>query len=367
MSSNHHLTKVDSLLKEYDDSQSLYVEFVSSMAALMGRLVAEHGFKVLSVTPRVKDRPSLRDKLLKRERIYSTLDDVTDIAGLRIITYSANDVDSISSVIKKEFYIDQVNSVDKRALLDPDRFGYLSVHYIVRLKSPRSKLPEYERFTHLKMEIQIRSILQHAWAEIEHDLGYKSKQAVPSEIQRRLSRLAGLLEMADDEFDRVREDLVQYRKEVADKIREDPGSVTIDKDSLVAYVNISNRVKQLDERIATNAGSRVTPSVHYIVNLINKLEFAGLKTIADVDDSLVHSGRIVIHFAEIWIAQEYEELHSGICLFYLCYVLVAKEGLKKMEQFVQALRIGNPRKPDERQKLPNQLISVYKQALTDLA
>lgn len=83
---------------------------------------------------------------------------------MRIITYFSEDVDKIASIIQSEFEVDEHNSVDKRIKLDPVRFGYLSLHYVVKLNSTRVRLSEYIIFKDLKVEIQIRSILQHAWA-----------------------------------------------------------------------------------------------------------------------------------------------------------------------------------------------------------
>jgi hypothetical protein len=62
-------------------------------------------------------------------------------------------------------------------------------------------LVEYSTHTGVQFEVQIRSTLQHAWAEIEHDRGYKSEVEVARAVRRRFSRLAGLLELADYEFD----------------------------------------------------------------------------------------------------------------------------------------------------------------------
>jgi putative GTP pyrophosphokinase len=80
----------------------------------------------------------------------------------------------VAELIEREFVIDRDNTVDKRKQLDPDRFGYLSLHHIVQLGPTRSQLVEYSSFGGIKAEIQTRSILQHSWAEVEHDLGYKS-------------------------------------------------------------------------------------------------------------------------------------------------------------------------------------------------
>lgn len=86
--------------------------------------------------------------------------------------------------------------------MEPDRFGYCSVHYVVEMSQKRLNLYEHQAYEGLKCEIQIRSVLQHAWAEIEHDLGYKSEIAIPKRIRRNFSRLAGLLEIADKEISR---------------------------------------------------------------------------------------------------------------------------------------------------------------------
>jgi putative GTP pyrophosphokinase len=206
------------ILKEYDKKQDLYGEFTATIEKLLLDLLNRYQIRVLSVTSRIKTRESLENKINIESRKYLNLDKVTDICGLRIITYYPDEIDSVCSLITNEFYIDLKNSVDKRALLDPDRFGYLSVHYIVKLNNDRLHLTEYRKFADFKAEIQVRSILQHAWAEIEHDLGYKKKNAIPAPIRRRFSRLAGLLELADNEFVHIRNELSDYTNSMTQMI-----------------------------------------------------------------------------------------------------------------------------------------------------
>lgn len=354
--------KVSSILEEYNNTFTLYSDFAKSMEKLIDQLLNQRNFKVHSVTSRAKDKVSLRSKISRASGTYSQLRDVTDLCGVRIITYLADDIDAISGLIEKQFDVDQSNSVDKRALLDPDRFGYVSLHYVVRLKPSRTGLPEYQRFAHLKFEIQIRSILQHAWAEIEHDLGYKTKQAVPAEIRRRFSRLAGLLEVADTEFDRVRDDLEQYRGGVSQKIRQDPASVTIDKDSLFAYIMRNKRVHRLDKRIAAVAQARIVYGKAVIGQDVDEVYFAGLRTIADIDRSLDQFGETATRFASLWIKERYDELHAGICLFYLCYVLVARRGKARIEDYVKRFNIGDP---DELTTLSENVLSTYNSVTAD--
>ncbi|WP_343980279.1 DUF6119 family protein [Pseudonocardia aurantiaca] len=162
--------------------------------------------RVHSVTSRVKSKTSIMRKLERSDRSRE-FGDITDVLGIRVVTYFPDEVDAIGNLIEREFEVDIDNSIDKRTLLDPDRFGYLSLHYVLQLDAGRSALPEYSGYKGLKFELQIRSILQHAWAEIEHDLSYKPSVSVPSEIKRRFSRLAGLLELVDAEFLGIRNEI----------------------------------------------------------------------------------------------------------------------------------------------------------------
>lgn len=193
------------ILDQYDASIGRYGDFTAKVEGIGREMLREAGVEPHTVTSRVKSQESLRGKLARPGREYSDLTEVTDVAGVRITTYFADDVDKVAEYIGRWFDVDADNSTDRRDTLDPDRFGYLSIHHIVGFGTNREAFPEYGQYGGMKAEIQTRSILQHAWAEIEHDLGYKTRERVPREIRRRFSALAGLLEIADREFRSLRE------------------------------------------------------------------------------------------------------------------------------------------------------------------
>src|SRR5205085_6657438 len=112
----------------------------------------------------------------------------------------------------------------------------------------------------LKVEIQTRSILQHAWAEIEHDIGYKRASGLPSAFQRRFSRLAGLLEMADQEFVSINSELRKYRLTLWGEIKASPGSVSIDSLSLEVIAQKHSSSIELDKEIASAIGININPA-----------------------------------------------------------------------------------------------------------
>lgn len=204
---------------DYEAIANRLQDFKVSVDPLIQVLLEIEGIQSHSVTSRIKSKASVRQKLQRPDK-KRELNDLTDILGVRIITYFQDEVDAVAKLIEREFIVDPENSVDKRSILDPDRFGYLSLHYVLQLNPERSKLPENRAYKDIRFELQIRSILQHAWAEIEHDTGYKSESGVPDAVRRRFSRLAGLLELADDEFLGIREELAKSaaprRSRVAD-------------------------------------------------------------------------------------------------------------------------------------------------------
>lgn len=204
---------MEEMLAIYCANHSLYADFTTQMQQIVSVMLQKGGIRVQSVMARVKSPASLQQKILSRNK-YSQLEDITDLCGLRIITYFESDVEQIGTLLKEKLEIDQQNSVDKRKLLAPNQFGYLSLHLVASLPAAILQLPQYIKYKHCKIEIQICSMLQHAWAEIEHDLAYKAP-AISYATRRRFSRLAGLLEMADEEFNHLREELQPLSQPIA--------------------------------------------------------------------------------------------------------------------------------------------------------
>jgi ppGpp synthetase/RelA/SpoT-type nucleotidyltranferase len=113
-------------------------------------------------------------KKIERKEYTNPVEEMTDLAGIRIITYVESEIAPIRSIVEKNFDIDWTKSSDKSDELGIDKVGYKSVHYVAKLKKDRSVLPEYHRLKDMFFEIQIRTILQDAWAEVEHHINYKN-------------------------------------------------------------------------------------------------------------------------------------------------------------------------------------------------
>lgn len=322
------------MIDQYDSVIGLYSDLTQKMQALISVILEEQNVTVHSVTARVKGRDSLLKKISRPDNAYSALSDITDISGIRITTFFSDDVDRVAEIIEQEFNIDWPNSIDKRAVLDPDRFGYLSLHHVISLSPERCKLVEYRRFHGIKSEIQTRSILQHAWAEIEHDLGYKAASSIPNEVRRRFSRLAGLLELADQEFVAIRHELTTYENTVGDKIRIAPQSVGINKASLLAYISESDLVKHLDKSIADFDAGTVSEVDEYSdfpeiwETEVKRLTTFGISTIAELHNELASRENLIIAFAGEWLSGEKEgrAFASGVSLLYLTYLLIGETG-----------------------------------------
>ena len=121
-------------------------------------------------------------------------------------------------------------------MLETDKVGYLSVHYIMQLSEKRLGLSEYKLFANLKCEVQVRTLLQHAWAEIEHDRNYKFSGVLPKEIKRRFYLVAGVLELMDNEFDKLSGDIDAYEKNMQKAVSKGDYNLGIDSKSVEQYV-----------------------------------------------------------------------------------------------------------------------------------
>lgn len=328
----------DEILDKYRGQQDSYSKLAERCRLLMEQLLASAGVRVHSISCRPKNQDSLREKLARPGKDYECLEDVTDLAGVRIIAYMKDDVDVIADIIESQFQIDEENSVDKREAEDPEKFGYASLHYVCCLDERRSRLDEYSAYRDLKFEIQVRSILQHAWAEIEHDLGYKSTHGVPREVRRQFSRLAALLETADEEFMRIRRDLAAYAERVGGEIDTEPQKVLLDTVSLSTYVSESAVVRRIDDAMMDSVGGAINEEVlsneafpSLLEVPLRRLMRARIGTVGELEAALnANEGLLVQYFSEgSDDPDEHPEFVRGVSVFHLGLLLLAKHRAKE--------------------------------------
>ena len=196
------------LREQYESVRRTYVAFAEAMRILVAQLCKNADLSVDSITARAKETSSVVDKVEKRS--YTGLDQMIDKCGVRVITRYSSEITAVCKLLEREF---DVLEVVEHGGETPASFGYASKHLVLRLSDNRSSLLEWRNFTGLVAEVQVRSILQHAWASISHSLDYKSGREVPAPVRRRLFRVAALLETGDEIFDTYRSEVAELRAE----------------------------------------------------------------------------------------------------------------------------------------------------------
>lgn len=201
-------------VRRFKSARPRYVQLGDVLQEMLGK--AAHGRHLhVIVQARAKALSSFSEKILRKGKGYAEgfdpLSTLTDLCGARVICQTLPDVEEMAAYVESTFEIDWENSGDKASELVIDRFGYLSRHYIVSL--PKEPLPGFKRprnLTGLKAEIQVRTLLQHAWADIFHSIGYKGSFDLPDSWKRDFYRLAAVLEKSDHDFARIQEGLREY-------------------------------------------------------------------------------------------------------------------------------------------------------------
>ncbi|MFT4326957.1 MAG: hypothetical protein ACMXYK_05635 [Candidatus Woesearchaeota archaeon] len=140
---------LESLKKTYDQNVDAYYKELDSITAKLSGKIFEKDIKIHSLKSRVKTFESLHNKIKIKK--YETLGQCTDIIGCRVVCLFKDQVPQILKTIEEEFNV--IESFEKGK--DNDKiFAYSSHHLIIKT-------------THY-CEIQVRTILQEAWAEMEH-------------------------------------------------------------------------------------------------------------------------------------------------------------------------------------------------------
>lgn len=262
----------------YIKNRPVYKQLANKVEILLSEMFESKGVSYHMITSRAKTVESLQGKIAGG-KYENPVEQVHDFAGVRIITYVEDEIEVICKIIEDLFEVNKEHSSNKSDDLGIDKVGYKSVHYVATLDSRRLKLPEYMKFENKSFEIQVRTILQHAWAEIEHDRNYKFSGKLPPTLGRRFKILAGVLEMADREFNDISNqiDLIsENTKESTDK-----GNYNIPLSSTTLSKYLESRFSMLWEdgyELVKNGNS----------DFIAELENFGIESLSQLNDLIPH-------------------------------------------------------------------------------
>ncbi|MBA3613476.1 MAG: hypothetical protein H0W49_11330 [Nitrospirales bacterium] len=223
------------LKTRYEELRSGYENLVKEVTFTLEKKLNTEGLEIVSIMGRVKTLESLMEKI-ERKQYSNPLADVTDLAGVRVVCQFTPDVKTVDSIVRQLFSV--LESENKAIALGADHMGYSGTHHLIQLDE-RYKGSRYDGLDILKCEIQVRTILQDAWAQINHSLVYKSEASIPERERRELNNVSALLEVAQTIFDRSR----KMRKRYAEEVKEKQNTPTeflsqpIDRETVAAYTS----------------------------------------------------------------------------------------------------------------------------------
>ena len=312
------------LMQQYRERHDVYSRIEQTAFDILNNTLKRQGIYVTAIEHRVKEERSLMGKLELKGAKYHSLDDVTDIVGIRVITFYTDDVDKVAVVVKQIFNVDWDDSVDKRKQHSLDSFGYNSLHYICRLPQQVAD-PEEPLITNLRFEIQMRTALQHVWSTIEHDVGYKGAVKMPPEYRRQFNRLAGMIELIDDEFSRLRTTLTEYRRQMQQLVESGHlDEVSLNDDSFRSYLQ-TRPFDRLNQRIAAVNQAELFPTP--IMPYLLVMQAIGMETLGDVQRLIDNYSDDAYSLAISQLATtDLDIVAETIGVMNLCCIYVFKQG-----------------------------------------
>jgi ppGpp synthetase/RelA/SpoT-type nucleotidyltranferase len=262
-------------LASFEDKRWQYDRAAIQATKLIKEVLLNSPASIHLVSARCKKQTSLSLKLFEKEYGQPSRQ-LTDLIAARVVTYHRDDVPLVVNALTNAFQISWRKSINKYEELDAIEFGYTSTHLIVRTKGSWSTSPEYSALKDKWFEIQVRSILEHAWAEIEHEVVYKSGIVYPDYVKRRFARVAGAIEILEAEFLSLRNEqdtLVEGYKRLYTSKKD--LSAKLDSARLVAFLECE-RPDSAGWRSAARSGKPFAP---HSDNLCTKaLEKVGIRT-----------------------------------------------------------------------------------------
>lgn len=198
------------LLKDYLNIQNVYSAAIKEMSTKLEILDSEFHFRykrnpIHNIQTRLKSPQSIFNKLLKKglsSDLKTVTDQITDIAGIRVICQYIDDIYTIAELLTKQDDVSVVKVSDY--IKKPKENGYRSLHIVVNIPVFFS-----DRKENVNVEIQIRTIAMDYWASLEHELKYKNPDFVPAEIKAKLLECAETIAETDKKMQDIYKSLMK--------------------------------------------------------------------------------------------------------------------------------------------------------------
>ena len=151
------------------------------------------------------------------ENSYDIRNLLTDMIGIRAICFYSEEVYEIRRSLKKIFRETEITDKSNQLEKTDDKFGYKSLHLQLVLKSRLEGVTEAHKFRNIKIELQIRTVIQDAWSKLDHKIKYK--KSIPQNLKRRINRLSALFEIADDEFLNIQKEISLEERKIDNRLK----------------------------------------------------------------------------------------------------------------------------------------------------
>ena len=221
------------LRNHYAAVSKRYTSLCDEALFILDQVLEDSGIRVAMLEHRVKSESSFVAKALAKE--ISDFSSITDIAGIRVVCLFISDLPRLGEIISESFDVIAVD--DKVEGYSASQFGYMSVHYLVRMK-PQYAGPRYAGIAGLALEIQIRTLLMHSWANVSHYLSYKSDTDIPDELKHGFNAISGLFYMADKHFELFFQSSIKSREAAVKSLSSQQPDLKqdVNLDSITAYL-----------------------------------------------------------------------------------------------------------------------------------
>lgn len=260
------------LRNEYLKIKEDYVDFLNEFKRTVEKILLRNKIPTaFGIYGRVKSLDSIIEKTTsERFVIHKSIGELNDLVGLRIVLLFPEFKNKVVDILSSEF--DLLNDPTK-STQSIDKFGYSSIHLILKIKDEWSKTPDWENHKNKKAEIQVRTLSEHIWAETSHSLFYKRQENIPNAMNRELFRVSALLEVVDEKLQNLKDKVEEHFK----YIREAPYEVilTLDLNSETfrrVMLQNSNGIYDLNDYANKVLSSRIEKDYNILnVNVLDSL------------------------------------------------------------------------------------------------